>query len=533
MRIAKFAIFALITLVPSIIFSQPIGTVVKSFKISNYPTGLAWDGRNLWIADRDLDFIYAIDPDRGSAIDSVLCPAFFPTGLAYGDGYLWVSDYSKEEIYGINLKEKKVKRTLGAPSSQTFGLQWENGFIWAVDQSKHLLIKIETEDGVPITHLRAPSRSPLGIAFDGKYFWVCDRYRNRIYMVEKEHGWVIASVPSPGPYPWGLAYDGNYLWNVDYEKDSLYAINIRAMTNEDLITMRNPKVATVRFTAKVRCLGPDALEKCHIYLAIPHDALPHQSLLGKIEFDPADPEIVTDKWGQRFACFEVSNIAPGETRHVCYEVPVEIKSFERIIIPESVGKLSDIPREMVTKYTVDGSRLLISDPVIQEAIAEAVGNEKNPYWIVRRIFEFVNEKIEYERVGGWDTAPNVLKRGSGSCSEYSFVFMAMARGAGIPTRFCAGVCERGDRASMDDVFHRWTEVYLPNYGWIPIDTSAGDTHWQADAIGAIGTYQNRILITTIGGGDSEYMGWSYNYGIKIEYQGRTSVDVSTYADWEP
>ncbi len=533
MRIIRFLTVAFIIIAPSILLSEPVGNVVKAFKISEHPTGLAWDGRNLWIADRDLDFIYAIDPKTGSVVDSVPCPAFFPTGLTYGDGCLWVADYFKEEIYKVDLKNRRVKAILSAPSSQTFGIQWKDGFLWAADQSKHALVKIETEDGIPMTQIKAPTPSPLGLASDGKYLWASDRHRDCIHMIDERLGWVIASIPSPGPYPWGIAYDGKYLWNVDYEKDSLYAINITPIRDEDLIVMKNPKAATVRFTCKVRCLGPDVLDKCHIYLAIPYDDLAHQRLLGKIEFNPENPEIVTDKWGQKFAHFEITNLSPGETRLVFYEVPVEIKSFARVIFPERVGKLSEIPKALVEKYTVDGSRLLISDPTIQNAISEAIGDEKNPYWIVRKIFEYVNSRIDYERAGGWDTAPNVLKRGTGSCSEYSFVFMAMARGAGIPTRFCAGVCERGDDASMDDVFHRWTEVYLPNYGWVPIDASAGDTEWQADAIRAIGTYQNRILITTIGGGDSEYMGWNYNYGIKIEYEGRTSLDVSAYADWEP
>ena len=181
---------------------------------------------------------------------------------------------------------------------------------------------------------------------------------------------------------------------------------------------------------------------------------------------------------------------------------------------------------------MDGERLLIDDPVIQGAIRDAVGDETNPYWIMRNIFEYVIDHVKYELVGGWDTAPNVLKRGTGSCSEFSFVFMAMARGAGLPTRFCAGVMERGDEASMDDVFHRWTEVYLPGYGWVPVDASATASEWQSDRVRAIGSYTNRGLITTVGGGDSEYVGWGYNYGLRQSYSGRASSDHSAYADWE-
>jgi hypothetical protein len=341
---------------------------------------------------------------------------------------------------------------------------------------------------------------------------------------------VILALDSPGAYPRGLTWDGTRLWNVDYQTDSLYALR---KDSEENTVLESPKKAAVRFTFKVRCQGPDRVDKCDIYLALPHDDLKHQSLLADPIFRPGPTDFTQDKWGQEFAHFTISDLMPGETRRVSYEVPVEIRAQRYILIPELVGSLNRIPRDIKARYTVDGARLLINDPVIQKAIGEAVGDEDNPYWITRRIFEYINDRIEYERVGVWDTAPNVLKRGTGSCSEYSFVFMAMARGAGIPTRFSAGVCERGDDASMDDVFHRWTEVYLPNYGWVPVDPSAGDKEWPADCASAIGSHANRILITTVGGGDSEYLGWSYNYGFFHTYTGRTSVEASAYADWDP
>ncbi len=511
-------------------FATTPGDVLGTLPASDYPTGLAWDGRHLWLADRDAGYIYAIDTSTGAWVDSVVCPAFFPTGLAYGDGCLWVADYYEDVIYQLDLRTRRVVNNLSAPSSQALGLAWQDGFLWAIDAAKDELVKLSIDDGTPISSIKAPRTVSNGLAWDGTYLWVSDRYRNRIYMVEPSKGLVVMSLDAPGPYAFGLAWDGTHLWNVDYETDSLYAI---AVSGDELTVLSGPKEARVKFTCKVRCQGPDPVGKVNIYLALPHTELMHQQLLADPVFSPGEPAFVSDRWGQRFAHFVIEDLAPGQTRWVSYEVPVKLQHLQHYIIPEKVGGLEEIPADLKAKYTVDGSRLMIKDPIIQKAVTEAVGNETNPYWIVRKIFEYVNDHIEYERVGGWDTAPNVLKRGTGSCSEYSFVFMAMARAAGIPTRFCAGVCERGDRASMDDVFHRWTEVYLPNYGWVPIDASAGDATWQADAVKAIGSYQNRILITTIGGGDSEYVGWSYNYGLTTHYEGRTSVDVSAYADWEP
>ena len=98
-----------------------------------------------------------------------------------------------------------------------------------------------------------------------------------------------------------------------------------------------------------------------------------------------------------------------------------------------------------------------------------VGDEKNPYWIARKVYNYLTEHLEYEMVGGWDIPEVVLKRGSGSCSEYTFSFVALCRAAGLPARYQGSVVVRGDDASIDEAFHRWAQVYLPIYGWVPVD----------------------------------------------------------------
>lgn len=510
-------------------FASRVGDVVSAFETSDYTTGLAWDGERLWVCDRDCPYIYAIDTTTGSRVDSVICPSFFPLGLAYGDGFLWVSGYDERSIYKIDMAGRRVVDIIGAPGEVTTGLTWHGGHLWACDASARMIIELDPDDGTPIRSFKAPSSSSNGLASDGTYLWVCDRRKDKVYMVQPDKGWVILQADAPGPYARGLASSGDLVWNTDYQTDSLYAM---AGSGHEVMRLYDPKRARVRFTFRARCQGPGDFEACDIYLAVPHGDLAHQDLLSEVTHSEGLHGIVSDRWGQEYFHFALTGLAPGEEQRVWYEVDAEISKCRFYILPEMVGSRNRIPADLRAMYTVDGKRLQINDPYIQSAIEEAVGDEDNIYYIVRRIFEYINEHVEYELAGGWDTAPNILKRGTGSCSEYSFVFMAMARGAGIPTRFCAGVVERGDEASMDDVFHRWTEVYLPGYGWVPIDVSAGDDEWPADRAGAIGSFTNRILITTIGGGDSEYVGWGYNYGYKIRYEGRSSLSTAGYADWD-
>jgi transglutaminase-like putative cysteine protease len=153
--------------------------------------------------------------------------------------------------------------------------------------------------------------------------------------------------------------------------------------------------------------------------------------------------------------------------------------------------------------------------------------------MIRKIFNHIIENMYYEMSGGWNTAPTVLERGNGSCSEYTFVFISMCRSVGIPARYVGSVVVRGDDASMDDVFHRWAEVYIPNFGWIPVDGSRGDRDWPRDQAMAIGHMYNTLLITTQSGGGSKTMEWTYNSNVFWTTEPKTYVNFEHFADWEP
>ena len=49
----------------------------------------------------------------------------------------------------------------------------------------------------------------------------------------------------------------------------------------------------------------------------------------------------------------------------------------------------------------------------------------------------------------------------------------------------------------------------------------------------IGCLSNRFLITTQGGGDSEYLGWYYNYNEDYITDPQVKVHIETFGEWEP
>jgi hypothetical protein len=511
------------------VVAAPGDTVSSIAAPHNCPQGLTWDGSYLWSVDRKSDQIYRINPTTGTVLDSLPTPAYVPRGLTWDGTRLWCVDAEESTIYAINPRTRIVEKTIYCPAARPAGLAWDGKHLWLADYGADELLQISAEDGTTIMSITAPSSNPCGLAFDGNYLWVSDRVQDMIYMVTPDRGDVIISFDAPAPHAWGLAWDGENIWNVDYQTDRIYKLVVDDGT---LFVQLEPKSQQVEFIHQVRNYGPDTVQTLDIYLAVPED-MNNQKLLEEPVFMPTPTEFIPDKWGQQVARFHFDNLGPAEFATVSMLAKAELYQNRYFVFPDKVGTLEEIPADIRRDYLVDNTKFDMDNPVIQGAVKAAVGEETNPYWIGRNIFNYVIEHVEYELAGGWNVAPAVLERGNGSCSEYSFVYISMCRAAGLPARYVGSVVIRGDDASTDDVYHRWVEIYLPNYGWIPVDPSGGDSKWPAARANAFGYLNNRFLITTAGGGGSEFLEWGYNTNSLWTSKGRCKVETEAFGEWTP
>ena len=506
------------------------GDTVKSIAAPHScPQGMAYDGKYLWVVDRHSDMIYKVDPSNGKTVDSLPAPGYVPRGLAWDGARLWCVDAEAGSIYAINPETEIVEQTIGCPVSVPTGLAWDGRFLWVAADRDDKVYQISTEDGTTTKSIPAPTRGVTGLTFDGTYLWASDRTRDMIYMFTPDRGDVIIAFDAPGPHALGLAWDGKYLWSVDYQKDRIYQLVVDDGTP---VARYKEKVEQVEFIMQARNYGPGQVQKLDLYIAIPHN-LNNQDLLAPVQFIPEPTDILTDKWGQQVAHFQFADVAATQFKDVSMLAKAKLYQTRYFIFPNRVGPLSEIPDSVRRVYLADDTKFSMSDPIIQNAVKAAVGNETNPYWIARRIFNYIIEHMEYELAGGWNIAPAVLERGNGSCSEYSFVYIAMCRAAGVPARYAGSIVIRGDDASYDDVFHRWVEVYLPRFGWVPVDPSGGDAPLPADRAGAFGNLNNRYLITTMGGGGSEFLEWGYNANVRYTTKGRCKVEAEYFGEWTP
>lgn len=509
-----------------------IGDAIKTYKTpAKHPTGMTFDGKNIWLADKMTYKIYAIDPQNGEVIKSFPAPGFEPRGLAWDGELLWCVDAEEGWIYGINTKTGVAENILESNSPNPAGLTFDGEFLWLIDSKEKQLLKINRIDGMMHENIPAPSGNSNGLTYDGKYLWVTDNGDDMLYRVNPASGSVVTFIPSVGPYPYGICWDRKTLWCSDYQNCQLQQLNLK---DENYIIKKDPKTYYWELMHDFRNYGPDTVTELDIFMAVPKD-LDNQKIIEQIQYDPKPTKFVTDKWDQKFAHFHFNDLKLGE--RVLPKMKVKVQKYHTIysIFPERVGALEDIPKEIKRKYLADGLKYDIKNPIIQEGVKQAVKNEKHPYWMMRKIFDYICENINYKLkpLGGWNPAPTVLKRGTGSCSEYTFIFISLCRAAGLPARYAGSIVIRGADKGIDDVWHRWAEVYLPNYGWIPVDVSAGDSPIPANRARKIGVLRNKYLITTKGGGDSEYLEFYYNFNAKWKTKGKCKIHSKQFGEFVP
>ena len=509
-----------------------VGDILQVIKTPGpCPTGMAFDGQNLWLADDFTDKIYKIDTESGKVLKSFDSPGHRPEGLAWDGQNLWHIDKGERSMYVIDPETGGALSILESNSNDPRDLAWDGEYVWIADYRRDILIKVSVEDGMMVQNFPSPAKEPSGLTFDGKYLWVADRGEDRIYLVNPADGLTISSFRSYGPFPYGLAWGDQVLWNVDYENDEIYRVKVFC---SDILSKWDTRQMSLHFIKEFRNYGPGTVKTLDVYLPIPENR-DNQELIGKVEFDPEPDKIIEDSWGQKIAHFHFKDLKGYAVVKPSWKVKANIHAAEYFIYPDRVGSLADIPQDIQEKYTQDGDKYRISDPFIQKLAQKIAGHEKNPYWIARRIFAYLGEHLSYnlKPLGGWNPAPTVLKRGTASCSEYSYTMIALCRALGVPIRYMGAVSRRGDDACIDEVYHRWTEVYLPPYGWVPFDANKGDTDRPGRGVLGIGNVDARYIITTENGGGDEYLWFGYNYGFKWTSEGKCRIHEETYGLYSP
>ena len=129
--------------------------------------------------------------------------------------------------------------------------------------------------------------------------------------------------------------------------------------------------------------------------------------------------------------------------------------------------------ELYQMYTAERPPHIVFSDSIKAVSARVVGNETDPYQKVKKIFTWINTTFPWAGAREYSTLANipqyVLENGHGDCGQVTLLFMTLARYNGIPARWQSGLMMHPKSLNL----HDWSEFYIEDIGWIPMDQSFG------------------------------------------------------------
>ncbi|HIH14294.1 MAG TPA: transglutaminase domain-containing protein [Nanoarchaeota archaeon] len=185
---------------------------------------------------------------------------------------------------------------------------------------------------------------------------------------------------------------------------------------------------------------------------------------------------LTEKDGIKSYTYQWADVTSG---NYDFELSAQIKNSQNF--PKIYKKVKfpfDVPADIAV-YTKPTKKTESDDIAIKKTANGLILGETDAYKAVFKLADWVHNNVIYD-TKYWDdtySATYVLETKRGVCDEFSNLFIALARSVGIPARYVVGSAYTNAQDINDFQYHAWAEVWLPEYGWIPIDPTFGEYGW--------------------------------------------------------
>jgi len=215
------------------------------------------------------------------------------------------------------------------------------------------------------------------------------------------------------------------------------------------------------------------------------------------------PAKKNDTSGNIYRCWNDITIDRYETLSVELNYYLVSFSINYLVNSSSIANYN-VSSNLYRKYTQPEKLIESNDSEIVSTAQTLTANVSDLHEKALKIYNFAIEHLHYTVQPEEKGALWALKEEVGDCSEYSYLFVALCRAAGIPARVQAGFAFHTFSETLEDG-HMWAEYYLENYGWIPVDATwrlfdtMDDKHFSSiRSVPQVIPYANFIFNYTVG-----------------------------------
>ena len=137
--------------------------------------------------------------------------------------------------------------------------------------------------------------------------------------------------------------------------------------------------------------------------------------------------------------------------------------------PLNKGQFKQYRIDREYRYFTRPERMIESaQPAIVKLAKKLRATAKSPWDMAADAYLWVVNHTKYQLVNGIKGAAFCLNKHCGECGDWSALFVALCRAAGVPARPVTGFW-----ADQTDAWHCWAEFMLPTGEWVPANPTIG------------------------------------------------------------
>jgi transglutaminase-like putative cysteine protease len=216
-----------------------------------------------------------------------------------------------------------------------------------------------------------------------------------------------------------------------------------------------PIQRTVKYSFTLKNQNNHPIEKTELFVYAPIGESVFQqleSLSSSHSFN-----LMEDDRGNKRMAFAIENLPPYASKTVSVTASVNLSDEDN-----QIGPLRE-------SYLSDGKYIGLRHPDIQRLAHKLKADTQQG--TVEGIYRWITRNIRESGYVKHDLgALHALENRSGDCTEFMYLFSALARANGIPTRNMAGFVAKENRILRPADYHNWNEVYIDG-AWYLVDTN--------------------------------------------------------------
>jgi len=230
-------------------------------------------------------------------------------------------------------------------------------------------------------------------------------------------------------------------------------------------------------------------------------------------------EFVDDD-GNRLAVLDLPQDVPPHanfTFSVTYQIETVDQPGPEIDVTDA-GPTSAIPPEIVEEFCAETETFTTGDEAIQALARRLAANETTVLGAVSGLLDWLVANVSYSSFEVPRYPNETLAEGRGDCDDQAILLVTMCRALGIPALLQVGVVFsegiEGERSSWGGHlrieqrgvgWHGWALVYIPPWGWLPIDMTLQESREPLSMIMEAPEYRGYI-VTCLNISKQEYIG---------------------------